>query len=55
MSVIARLVCQDKTLRLRKGKYSDSWLVPVITRGPFGCWLASWRWGQIGWELNRWS
>ncbi len=43
-----------KTLLFRRGNFSRRRLVPVIERGPFGCWLASWRWGQVGWELTRW-
>jgi hypothetical protein len=29
-------------------------MLGVGTRHPaFGCWLASWSWGEIGWELTR--
>lgn len=55
MSVVVRVRCGPKMLRVRRGWYSERRFWPVIERGPFGCWLASWRWGQIGWELKRWT
>lgn len=53
--VVYRLRLGRKTLRFRRGNYSCRRIVPFIEHGPFGCWLASWRWGQIGWELTRWT
>lgn len=52
--VVWRIKIGRKTLRWRRGNYSRRRVVPFIERGPFGCWLASWRWGQLGWELDRW-
>lgn len=43
-----------KTLLVRRGNYSARRVVPFIERGPFGCWFASWSWGQVSWELSRW-
>lgn len=53
--VVWRLRLGNKILRFRRGNYSCRRLVPFVERGPFGCWLASWKWGQIGWELARWT
>lgn len=53
--VVFRLRLGPKTLRFRRGNYSRRHVVPFIERGPFGCWLASWSWGQLGWELTRWG
>ncbi len=56
MAVLFRLRLGDKILRFRRGKcYSARLIRPKIERGPFGCWLASWKWGQVGWELKRWT
>lgn len=56
MSVVLRIRFREKILRLRRGRrYSNRRFIPFIERGPFGCWLASWKWGQIGWELRRWT
>ncbi len=53
--VVWRLRLGNKILRFRRGNYSRRRLVPFVERGSFGCWLASWKWGQIGWELARWT
>ncbi len=45
----------SKTLRFRPGSYSNHQLVPFRESGPFGCFLLSWRWGQIEWSLTRWT
>lgn len=55
MAVVFRLRLGDYILRFRRGNYSNRQFVPFIEHGPFGCWLASWRWGQLGWELKRWT
>jgi len=44
-----------KILRFRQGNYSYRRVVPRVEHGPFGCWLASWRWGQLEWALTRWE
>ncbi len=49
--VLLRIKLGSKTLRVRRGNYGAR----RFERGPFGCWLASWKWLQIGWELSRWS
>ena len=51
---VYKVRCGCKTLLFRRGNFSGRRFVPFVERGPFGCWLASWRWGQIGWELTRW-
>jgi hypothetical protein len=43
-----------KTVLVRRGNYSRRRLVPFVEHGPFGCWTASWEWGQVSWELTRW-
>jgi hypothetical protein len=43
-----------KTLLFRRGNFSARRIVPFMEYGPFRCWNASGRWGQIGWELTRW-
>lgn len=54
--VLLRIRWGDYILRLRRGRrYSSHRLIPLIERGPFGCWLASWSWGQLSWELRRWT
>lgn len=53
--VVARLRLGSKILRLRKGNFSNRRILPFVERGPFGSFLASWRWGQIGWESARWT
>lgn len=45
----------EKILRLRRGNFADRKLLPRLEKGPFGCWLASTRYYQIGWELARWT
>lgn len=55
MAVALKVKIGDKILRVRRGNFSCRKVVPFVERGPFGCWLASWRWGQIGWELERWT
>lgn len=49
-----KLGLDRKTLLFRHGNFSVRRVVPFVEHGPFNCWLASWRWGQIGWELKRW-
>ena len=53
--IVLRLRIGKKTFRIRRGNYSCRRFVPFVERGPFGCWLASWSWCQMGWELTRWS
>lgn len=53
--VVWRLTIRKKILRYRRGNYSRRRLVPFMEWGPFGCWLASWSWGQLSWELKRWA
>ena len=55
MSVVLKVRIGQKILRFRRGNYVNRRMIPFIERGPCGCWLASWRWGQIGWELARWT
>jgi hypothetical protein len=55
MFVIFRVTCGQKTLRLRRGNFSNRLIIPSVRLRPFRCWLLSWRWGQVGWELSRWS
>lgn len=55
MAVIFRIRFRDYILRFRRGNYSSRRILPFMERGPFGCWLASWKWGQVGWELRRWT
>jgi hypothetical protein len=55
MAVVFKVRIGQKILRFRRGNYVNRRVMPFIERGPFGCWLASWRWGQIGWELARWT
>lgn len=55
MAVVFKLRTKNKTLRFRRGNYCNRTIFPFIEAGPFGCWLASWKWGQIGWEVNRWT
>ena len=42
-----------KTLLFRRGNFSHRRFWPFVEHGLFGCWVASWRWGQVGWELTR--
>lgn len=55
MAILIKIRIGHKVLRLRRGNYSNRIFLPRIESGPFGCWLASWRWGQLGWELARWT
>lgn len=52
--LIGRIRFGAKTLLARRGNYSCRRVLPFVERGPFGCWTASWRWGQLSWELSRW-
>ena len=51
---VRKLRLGRKTILFRRGNFSARRLVPFVARGPFGCWVASWQWGQISWELPRW-
>lgn len=53
--VIYRLGCGAKLLRFKTGYYSRRRVIPFVERGQFRCWNASWSWGQISWELSRWT
>ena len=53
--LLLRLECGKKTLRFRSGACGKRRLIPFVKRGPFGTWLASWRWGQVEWSPSRWS
>ena len=53
--VVARIKVGEYVLRLRIGNFSDRKVIPLVEHGPYGCWLASWKWGQVGWELGRWA
>lgn len=55
MSVLVKIRIGENILRFRKGNYACRKVIPFIERGPFGCFLISWEWGQIGWELARWT
>ena len=51
---VLKLRIGRKTLLCRRGNFSVRRMVPFVERGPFGCWVASWSWGQVSWELTRW-
>ena len=51
MAVILRVKAGSHTFRVRKGRY----LAWKLERGPYGCWLFSFGFGQLGWELSRWT
>lgn len=51
---VYKLPCGKRILLFRRGNFSGRRVLPFVERGPFGCWQASWRWGQLGRELRRW-
>jgi len=53
--LIIKIRLGSKILRFRQGNYSHRRVLPFMEHGPFRSWLASWRWGQVGWELARWT
>lgn len=51
--VVVRLRLGSKILRIRRGDFR-TW-GPLFEGGPFRCWAINTRFGNVSWELARWS
>ncbi len=49
-----KLIIGSRYVIFRRGNYVNRRLVPLIERGHFMSFTASWKWGQIEFGLTRW-